>query len=54
MTPVLETSRLAKSFVLHGRGGLELPVFAGVDLVLHPGECLALTGRSGTGKSSRK
>jgi alpha-D-ribose 1-methylphosphonate 5-triphosphate synthase subunit PhnL len=52
MTPVLETTRLAKSFVLHGRGGIELPVFAGVDLQLHAGECLALTGRSGTGKSS--
>jgi len=52
MTPVLETTRLAKSFVLHARGGIELPVFAGVDLQLHAGECLALTGRSGTGKSS--
>ena len=52
MTTVLETTSLAKSFVLHGRGGLELPVFAGVDLQLRAGECVALTGRSGTGKSS--
>lgn len=52
MTPVLETTGLAKSFVLHARGGIELPVFAGVDLQLHAGECVALTGRSGTGKSS--
>lgn len=52
MNALLETSGLAKTFTLHGRGGIELPVFSGVDLKVHAGECLALTGRSGIGKSS--
>ncbi|MDE2607820.1 MAG: phosphonate C-P lyase system protein PhnL [Burkholderiales bacterium] len=52
MTPLLQASGLAKTFTLHARGGVQLPVFAGVDLQVNAGECLALTGRSGSGKSS--
>lgn len=51
MTPLIEARGLAKTFVLHGRG-VELPVFAGVDLAVSAGQCLALTGPSGSGKSS--
>jgi alpha-D-ribose 1-methylphosphonate 5-triphosphate synthase subunit PhnL len=52
MNAVLHARGLGKTFTLHARGSRQLPVFAGIDLSLHAGECLALTGRSGSGKSS--
>jgi alpha-D-ribose 1-methylphosphonate 5-triphosphate synthase subunit PhnL len=52
MEPVLEIRGLAKSFTLHNQGGVTLPVLAAVDLSVHSGECVALHGRSGTGKST--
>lgn len=52
MTVLIETRSLSKTFTLHGRGGLQLPVFSGIDLSVRTGECLALTGHSGSGKSS--
>lgn len=51
-SPVIEALALAKTFTLHARGGLSLPVFHGINLSVRPGECLALTGQSGAGKSS--
>ena len=52
MTALLEASDLCKTFTLHGRAGLALPVFSGINLAVQPGDCLALTGHSGSGKSS--
>lgn len=49
---MLQARGLAKTFTLHQQGGIRLPVFADVDLTVHAGECVALTGRSGSGKSS--
>jgi len=52
MEPVLEIRGLAKSFTLHNQGGVTLSVLAAVDLTVQAGECVALHGRSGTGKST--
>ena len=43
---------LRKSFKLHNRGGIELPVLAGLSLDAYAGECLVLAGPSGAGKST--
>jgi alpha-D-ribose 1-methylphosphonate 5-triphosphate synthase subunit PhnL len=52
MTPVLRTEGLGKAFTLHLQGGTHIPVLGGVDLAVHPGECVALWGPSGAGKST--
>lgn len=50
--PVLDVRALRKTFTLHLREGLQLPVLHGVSLSVHRGECLALVGPSGQGKST--
>ncbi len=50
--PLLAVSGLEKSFLLHHRGGVRLDVLRDMSLTLEPGECLALDGPSGTGKST--
>lgn len=43
---------VTKRFVLHNQGGAVLPVMAGADLTVAPGECVGLVGASGAGKST--
>lgn len=49
---MLQTRGLAKTFTLHLRGGLRMPVLSGVDLDVRAGECVVLSGPSGAGKST--
>jgi alpha-D-ribose 1-methylphosphonate 5-triphosphate synthase subunit PhnL len=49
---MLHVDSLSKHFTLHLRGGLELPVLKQVSLSVGPGECVALLGASGQGKST--
>ncbi len=52
MTAVIDIEGLAKSFTLHNQGGVRLSVLSGFDLEVRPGECVALQGPSGVGKST--
>lgn len=52
MTCPLVVSGVAKSFTMHLRDGVVLPVVAGVSFALAAGECAVLGGPSGAGKSS--
>jgi alpha-D-ribose 1-methylphosphonate 5-triphosphate synthase subunit PhnL len=52
MNLVLSVRGLAKRFTLHLRGGTQLAVLDDVSLDVHAGECVALVGPSGQGKST--
>ncbi len=49
---MLQADGLAKAFTLHLQGGTRIPVLGGASLVVHAGECVALSGPSGAGKST--
>ncbi|MEX0405395.1 phosphonate C-P lyase system protein PhnL [Aquibium sp. LZ166] len=52
MPTPLVVSEVSKSFFMHLRGGLRLPVVENVSFALKTGECAVLGGPSGVGKSS--
>jgi alpha-D-ribose 1-methylphosphonate 5-triphosphate synthase subunit PhnL len=52
MTPVLDVRGVHKCFTLHLRDGLRLPVLDSMNLQVNAGECVALVGPSGRGKST--
>jgi alpha-D-ribose 1-methylphosphonate 5-triphosphate synthase subunit PhnL len=49
---VLQTEGLSKSFTLHLQNSARIPVLHDVDLAIAAGECVVLSGPSGTGKST--
>lgn len=52
MPAMLRVEDVAKTFVLHNQGGVELSVLDGVDLDVERGEAVVLSGPSGAGKST--
>ncbi|AOB30103.1 phosphonate ABC transporter ATPase [Bordetella sp. H567] len=49
---MMEARGLSKLFTLHNQGGITLPVLRDVSFDAARGECLVLSGPSGTGKST--
>jgi len=52
MTALLSVRDVAKTFTMHLRDGVVLPVVEEVSFEVHAGECVVLGGPSGAGKSS--
>lgn len=52
MMTALSVRNLAKTFTMHLRGGISLPVVENVTFDINPGKCVVLGGPSGAGKSS--
>lgn len=52
MTDMLRLSSVAKTFTLHNQDGVPRGVFSDVSLSVKAGECVALSGPSGLGKST--
>lgn len=52
MMTALSVRNLAKTFTMHLRGGVSLPVVENVEFDINAGECVVLGGPSGAGKSS--
>jgi alpha-D-ribose 1-methylphosphonate 5-triphosphate synthase subunit PhnL len=52
MTTPVVVSEVSKSFTMHLRDGIRLPVVEGVSFAIKSGECAVLGGPSGAGKSS--
>jgi alpha-D-ribose 1-methylphosphonate 5-triphosphate synthase subunit PhnL len=50
--PIIQIEALDKSFTLHNQGATRFKVLDGVCLEVKAGECLALVGESGIGKST--
>jgi alpha-D-ribose 1-methylphosphonate 5-triphosphate synthase subunit PhnL len=51
-TPILAVRGVDKTFTMHLQGGQRLTVLHGLAFEVHSGECVALGGASGAGKSS--
>ena len=49
---MIEVENLSKSFTLHNQSSAVIPVLEGAAFAVAPGECVALTGESGAGKST--
>ncbi|WJR76545.1 phosphonate C-P lyase system protein PhnL [Bradyrhizobium sp. NP1] len=52
MTLMIEIQNAEKTFTMHLQGGVQLPVLRNVSFHVGTGECVVLSGPSGTGKSS--